>query len=163
MKIESYPAKISVNMLHHLTGKDRATIKRRLEKLSPVIQRKTAHYYEIKQALTYIYEPPLEDNNSEDSDFLNPILEKAKLDRARRFSVELDNQIKKKELIPRSEIKQTLSNIFGAVRSKLLNIPIKASQSMPDKPTKKELQAHLKIQVNEILKELSEKNFNESV
>ena len=163
MKRNSYPAKISVNMLHELTGKDRGTIKRRLEGLKPIEQKTKGHYYDLKVALRYIYEPQIKDSIDEDSVFLNPVMEKAKLDRARRLSVELDNQIKKKELIPRQELKQTLGNIFGAVRSKLLNVPVKASQSLPENPSRKELQAHLKAQINEALKELSEKNFNESL
>lgn len=150
-------------MLAELTGKDRATVKRRLEELEPVKVLKRQVKYDLKTALKYIFEPMRPEFEDEEADFLNPILEKAKLDRARRVSVELDNKIKKKELIPKEELKSTLSNIFGAVRSKLLNIPIKAVQSVPENPSKKVLQAHLKKQVNEALKELSEKNFNESI
>jgi hypothetical protein len=90
-------------------------------------------------------------------------MEKARLDKARRISVELDNEIKKKNLIPKQQIKDSAAKIFGAVRSKFLNFPLKASQSLPENPTRKQLQAHLTRQVNETLKDLSEKDFYESL
>jgi len=161
MKRNSYPREISINMLHELTGKDRGTITRRLRDVEPLKATKTLKKYDLKLALKYIYEPPHDDPEGDDGP-INPILEKAKLDRARRLSVELDNQIKRKELIPRSELRATLANVFGAVRSKILNIPVKAIQSLPDKPTKKQLQAHLKKQVSDALKELSESSFDGS-
>lgn len=160
---ESYPARISENMLAELTGKDRATIKRRLAGLEPLETKKKAYIYDLKTALRFIYEPLVDEQADEEAGYLNPLMEKARLDRARRLSVELDNEVKRKELIPKSELKEVLGKIFGAVRSKLLNIPQKASQSMPDNPTRKQIQAFLKKEIAEALKELSEKNFNESL
>lgn len=150
-------------MLAELTGKDRGTVKRRLAGIEPVEIKTKGHYYDLKTALKLIFEPFSEKLEDSESGFINPILEKAYLDRARRISQEIDNKVKLKELIPKSQLHETLTYMFGAIRSKLLNIPLKASQSLPPKPTKAQLNAHLKTQITEILKELSEKNFNESL
>ncbi len=154
-------------MLSNLTGKDRGTVTRRLRGVEPLKVKKRGNYYDLKQALKHVFEPMSDDNIDPDEDqetvFLNPQLEKAKLDKARRISVELDNEIKKKNLIPKQEIRETAAKMFGAIRSKILNLPLKASQSMPDKPTRKQLQSHLSGAVNEILKELSESKFDESL
>lgn len=161
---KSYPAQISVNMLSELTGKDRKTITRRLEGLEPEKSKKKGNYYDLKTALKLVFEP-VRDELEDDDDglFINGMLEKAKLDRARRIGVELENEIKKKTLIPREELSQVLQKMFGAVRAKLLNVPLKATQSMPEKPNRKQLEAHLKKAINEALRDLSEKNVYESL
>jgi phage terminase Nu1 subunit (DNA packaging protein) len=164
---KSFPAEISVNMLSELTGKDRGTVTRRMTGIEPVESKRKGNYYDLKTAITAIFEPLTDeqspDFDSEDLFYLNPQMEKARLDKARRISVELDNEIKKKNLIPKSHVKDSANKIFGAVRSKILNLPLKASQSMPDKPTRKQLQSHLSTQINEILKDLSTEKFHESI
>jgi hypothetical protein len=54
---KSFPAEISVNMLSELTGKERRTIRKRLEGIEPAKKTKKGSYYEIKTALKAIFEP----------------------------------------------------------------------------------------------------------
>lgn len=161
MDRKTWPNEISVNMLTKLTGKDRGTVSRRLEGLKPLEAKTNSYKYDLKLALQYIYEPM----NDPDSDQgpMNPQLERAKLDRARRMNLELDIEVRKKNLIERSELKSAIENVFGAVRAKLLNLPLKCAQSMPDKPDPKQVQSVVKKEVNNALTDLSEKKLDEFI
>jgi hypothetical protein len=79
---KSFPAEISVNMLSELTGKERRTIRKRLEGIEPAKKTKKGSYYEIKTALKAIFEPmkdPFGDSQDDEENFvINPQLEKAR-------------------------------------------------------------------------------------
>jgi len=53
----------SINKLSLFTGKDRRTVKKRLESLSPITIQKSVAYYEISKALERIYQPELKTTN----------------------------------------------------------------------------------------------------
>lgn len=162
MNRKSWPNQISANMLATLTGKDRRTVTSRLEGVTPVKETSRVRYYDMKTALQMIFEPPHEDKESDEGP-INGLLEKAKLDRARRRTLELDFEVRKKNLIERSELKTAIEKVFGAVRAKLLNVPQKAVQQIPADPTPKEIQKVLKKQIADSLTDLAEKKLDEFI
>jgi len=104
------------------------------------------------------------DDESQKIDFENdfqPVHEKAKLDFIRRQDLELDLQVKQRNLIPKEEIKSGLQKIFGSIRAKLLYLPTKAAQQIQNASSQKETEALIRGIVDEALMELSEGAFDD--
>lgn len=155
MTRKTWPNNISINQLAQLTGKDRRTVTKALEGLEPIEKKSNKITYDIKEALQLIFTNGfLLDEN--DNDIIDPQLEKAKLDRARRQDIELNLEVKKKNLIPSDVIETALSGLFSSIKSKILNIPTKAAQRYEPKMSQKKLEKLLKDQVKEVLQGLSE-------
>ena len=151
---KSWPHLISINQLADLTGKDRRTITARLSTIEPVKGPKNSHLYELPAALPKIFENF--DDEGESTGLRSAQVEKAALDRARRIAVELDTEIKRKNLIPREDLKTALEKTFAVVRAKLLALPDKAAQTFQEDWTRKELKESLKDLSRECAQELSE-------
>lgn len=75
-------------------------------------RRSNLHVYNSTEALPALY----------GQEGINPELEKAMLDRARRFSVEMDNEYKKGERIDLDESAQLVAEILGIVKARILGL-----------------------------------------
>lgn len=149
-------------MLAELTGRERRTIKKRLEAISPIASKRKGQYYDIKEAMRCICDASKEIRD-ESGELINPVLEKAKLDRERRISMELDNEQKQRNLIPRDEIKEVLAKGFVAIKAKIMSVPTKAVHSLPENLTKRQLKDFLSNEMKNALRELAEIEVNESL
>ena len=68
--------------------------------------------------------------------------------------LELERKAKEKDLVPMSEVQTTWENIVATARTKLLGVPTKAKQRIPDLDTN--AMAHLDDIIREALEELAE-------
>ncbi len=68
--------------------------------------------------------------------------------------LELERKAKEKDLVPMTEVQSTWENIVTTARTKLLGVPTKAKQRIPDLDTN--AMAHLDDIIREALEELAE-------
>ena len=68
--------------------------------------------------------------------------------------LELERKAKEKDLVPMSEVQTTWENIVATARTKLLGVPTKAKQRIPDLDTN--AMSHLDDIIREALEELAE-------
>ena len=68
--------------------------------------------------------------------------------------LELERKAKEKDLVPMSEVQTTWENIVATARTKLLGVPTKAKQRIPDLDTN--AMRHLDDIIREALEELAE-------
>lgn len=160
-ELRHYPARISVNMLAELTGRDRRTISKKLENLTPLEEQGNASLYDIRAALRMIFDFNATDDNQK-TDFssvdFQPSQEKAKLDFIKRQQAELDLEIARKNLIPKEEIRGALEDVFGACRAKFLGLSKRAQLALG---LSTDQESQLKQMVADALTDLSEAKFNE--
>lgn len=160
--MKSYPSHITVNQLSELTGRDRRTIAKKLEGLTPVSEGTHGGLYDIRAALRMIFDFNPEDDQKvkfESEDF-QPAQEKAKLDFVKRQAMELEIQEKERNLIPKAEILEGLQKVFASVKAKLQGLPTKAAQQIQG-PPQKQTESILRKIVDDALTELSESRFDE--
>jgi hypothetical protein len=81
--------------------------------------------------------------------------EESRLTRMRADKVELELDAMRGKFLPREEVVLKVQKMFGAVRSRLLSIPSKASPELAimDSPTK--IRAHMEALIHEALRELA--------
>ena len=100
----------SINQLSELTGRDRRTIKKRIEALPTDDKGR----YDSSQALPLLYGSKGE---------LDPSQERAKLDQVRRELAEIQRDERLGNLIPADVVLDRWSSEASRIRAKLLNLP----------------------------------------
>lgn len=161
-RIKADLSRVSLNQLCTLTGKTSRTLKKLLADVVPDEESGTL-YYCPPEVLPVIYgisfrdlhaEPAAEDESEENR--LDPIREKALLDRARRQKVELEIAEEKKKLIRIEKVEETWSKMAGAFRSRILNMPKKLAAKVCQTKDIKAIEKILSAECEEALTELSE-------
>jgi phage terminase Nu1 subunit (DNA packaging protein) len=117
---------ISVNKIAALTGLDRRTVSRRLEHLTPKPGPNRALLYESRDALPAVY------GTGGEGETLNPQLERAALDKARRLDLEQRMAEREGQLLPAELVLELGSRLVAAARSRMLAIPSKVRGRYPD-------------------------------
>ena len=145
-----------MNQICELTGSTSRTVKKRLSEssINPVLEDKKTKYYSPKEALPAVYQLNKNDDN-EDSDFVNPIREKAKLDRARRIQIEIQIDKERELLVPISDVTEKVSEEYTIVRQNLLSIPSAISQELAITVDPEAVNRLLKDSINDVLAGLS--------
>ena len=108
----------SVNRLADLTGRDRATVTRRLASLTPTPGPKNSLLYDSRDALPLLIDPP-----TTTAERLDLSHERAYLARRQRELTELKIEATRRELIPATEVQDFLVRAFAAFRAHLLGLP----------------------------------------
>ena len=86
---------------------------------------------------------------------LDPRAERAKLDRARRLAVEMENKRRSGELLPRDEVAETWVRLVTAAKATLLAIPSRASAEVFRAKSTREVEDILLRHIYEALERLS--------
>ena len=87
-------------------------------------KRGMAHVFDSEQVMNWLISRAT--GNEGD---INPSLEKAMLDRARRRILELDYETRKATLIPAATVEATWSGMTSAARARLLALPYRLAQA----------------------------------
>jgi hypothetical protein len=139
---------VSINRLAELTGKSRNTIRKRLAPmLNETDGQKVAHALDSQRALALIY--------GEGAGDLDPMQEKALLDRARRHLAELEIEERKKTLIPADQVSRQWDSVAAAIRAKLLNLPGRLTTITYGAATFQEAEKQARTLIHEALAELA--------
>ena len=150
------PTQQTITQLVHLTGKSYATIKKRLITLPPLQVTTKEIFYNSKDALPLIYGVDIAD-----SDKINFNVEKARSELNRADKLEMENRVRRGELVERSEVLTLLQKSFGAVRAKLLSIPTKSAPVIVTLGEATLVQSTLKKFINDALDELTYPGFKD--
>lgn len=143
----------SVSKISELTGADRRTLKKLFEHLSPIIEG-TSHLYETKEALPLVYRKP--QSNESDTGNLDIVQERARLTYHQANIAELDEDVRRGELIPADVVERVWSDMAASFRAKILSIPTKAAHQFVNLTNISEIQDALKEHHCEALLELSD-------
>ena len=108
---------LSILELATLTGRDRATVKRRLSHLVPQDGPKAAKLYDARDALPLLVDPPA---NGEQLDLAQ---ERAALARSQRLLVDLRIERERGALVPADAAGRAISRVLAVFRQRLLNLP----------------------------------------
>ncbi len=147
----------SVTEISEITGKDRRTIKKRLEKIQPIIEG-TSHLYETKDVLEIIF---CGSSNNESSS--NLIEEKTRLTKAQADKAELEAEALKGTLIHIDDVLKTWSTMIINFRARLLALPHNITHKLINKQEYYEIESILKNEIYEALTELAEKNADDYI
>lgn len=168
-RIKADLSRLSVNQLSELTGKDRRTLKKLLADIDPQEESGTL-FYIPREALPVIYgishaglsalgsaaEDSEDDGDGSMQDRLDPIREKALLDRVRRQKIELEIAEERKKLIRIEKVEETWSKMAAAFRAKILALPKKCAPRVCATKETRQIEKILTQECHEALKELSE-------
>lgn len=143
----------SVSRISEITGSDRRTLKKVFEHIDPIIDGK-AHLYETKDVLPLIYQP----TGSVEGDPVNLdiVKERARLTYHQANIAELDEDVKRGELIPAETVEIVWADMVSSFRAKLLSMPTKSAHEFVSLTDLSEIQDAIKAQVNEALEELAD-------
>ena len=155
-KIKDDFSYVSINQLVTLTGKTSRTLKKILADVEPSSQEAGSILYIPSEVLPIIYDERRGCGNGGPSHDLNPIQEKARLDKLKADKVQIEIDVLKETLIPIERVEQSWSKLVSAFRSKILAMPSKLSPRVCAVKEIKEVEKILKAEVNEALTELSE-------
>jgi hypothetical protein len=107
---------VSINALSQMTGRDRRWIKRRLGEAGVrAVDGRTGPVFSTPAALEAIYKPG--------DSALNPQIERAALDRARREEIERRAERERGEWVPASGLDRSLIALATAVSGKMQALP----------------------------------------
>jgi len=141
--------KLSISQLSDLTGFDRKTIAKRLEKLHPVafedkMSRKPKEF-DSKEALRCLYLGHQDSSHSE--------LKKREL-KAKVELAEIKADREKGKLVDIKQVGYELGQVFSVIRQNFLALPSKAAQDLSHESKPKTIQEILSEMVNECLADL---------
>ena len=133
---------MSINKLSEVSGRDRRTITKRLSGIAPSEDGK----YDSAMALQAIFNP----------EELNPLQERALLDKARRELAELTKAERTRELVPAPVVQEHWAQMIAAARGKLLNLPGRLAATAVGVATIQEAERAARELINEALMELAD-------
>jgi phage terminase Nu1 subunit (DNA packaging protein) len=133
----------SINQLSELTGRDRRTIKRRIEALPTDDQGR----YDSTQALPLLYGSKGE---------LDPSQERAKLDQARRELAELEFSKRRGALIEEGTVFRVVESAATACREHLLTIPGRMADSLAAEANARSIEATLNQEIRSALERITD-------
>jgi hypothetical protein len=158
-------SRVTLNQLETLTGKNFRALKKALADVTPE-ERGGSFFYDPTEALPIIYgirfsDLPAPDAAGDDDSVadparpLDPVREKALLDRAKRRKVDIEIQEKLKKLIPAEKVAEEWGKMVGAFRSKLLNLPKKLAPKVCATKDVNKIEKILTAECHEALQELA--------
>ena len=150
------PTQMTIAALTRITGKSYATIKKRLIMLPSVETIGREIIYNSKDALPMIYGADMIDDTA-----INFNVEKARTEMNRADKLEMENNVRRGELVERSEVLSGLQKSFAAVRAKMLAIPTKAAPVIITLGEAKLAQSTLKKFIYDALDELTYPGYDE--
>ena len=160
-KIKPDLRRVTLNQLEELTGKTHRTIKKRLAE-SGVEYCHTdgnAKFYNPKDALPAIFiagaAPSMELDENGEPVTLNPINEKALLDRARRTKIELEIAVIRKTLLPADQLSTILTDALTSIRQKQLSLPHRLAKRLAEVSEEKAIEEILRKELSDSLDALS--------
>ncbi len=133
------------------TWKDR--IKSGMPVKVPAQKRGVSHIFDSVAISEWLFDRCISGDND-----INPSVEKALLDRARRRLVDLDYDTRKATLIPAATVEATWSGMTSAARSRLLALPYRLAQAAIATSGFAEIEAAAADLIREALEELHEYN-----
>ena len=140
---------ISIAEMQRMTGKGYTTIKRRLDKAGLTGEQDGRSLtFESEKALPAIYQ-------ASDSAADALTRERTRLAAAQAEKTELEVKEKTGQLIPAEEVAETWGEIVGAIRSKLLGLPVKLARVAIAAESLKEVEEAARDEVYIMLKELA--------
>lgn len=166
-RVKADLSQLSLNQLCELTGKTYRTVKKALDgsQIQPARIESGTLYYDPPDALAVIYAPPawaedpagLEgDGDTSGQPRLDPIYQKARLDKLRADKVELEVLVMKGKLIPAEKVEETWTKMAGAFRAKILAVSPKVTPKIVAAGGSLiEIERILKQEHNEALAELA--------
>ena len=134
----------SINHLADLTGRDRRTIKKRVETLSTDDQGR----YDSTQALPLLY--------GSSKGELDPSQERAKLDQARRELAELEYRKRRGALIEEGTVFRGVESAATACREHLLTIPGRMADSFAAEGSARSIEATLNKEIRSALERITD-------
>ncbi len=140
---------LTASDLEYLTGRNFRTIKKRLGDLEPVKTRGRSKFYEARAAIARVFSS----NDAQVQYDLNK--ERARLAAMQADEKQIDYLRKVETLLPADLVEKEWSNLVGAVRAKLLSIPVKAAPHLLELTTPEEAEHNLRPFILEALAELS--------
>lgn len=138
---------ISINGLSDLTRKDRRFISRRLERL-PFTQNGRAKEYESADALALVY-------GGADGERLDGAQERALLDKARRESIQMDNEKKRGDLLPYADVAAAWTEQIGIAKGRFLTLPSRLAPRIVRTKAIREVELILRDGIIEVMSELA--------
>ena len=117
---------VSGSYLAELTGKAWRTVKKRLVKagIQPVRQDGAADYYDSTAALPALY---LEADIGQ----LDATRERARKDKEMADKLAMENDVRRRELLPQAEVIETIGGVIGDANSRLVQLPHVVEQVCP--------------------------------
>jgi len=125
-------------------------IKKKLDGRLVAEPRGRATVFRAPEALALIYEA-----KEKIAGGLDPLFEKARLDKARADKIELELKLKRGEVVERSEVDHEWGELIAALRAKILAVPRKVAPQVHASESVSECEKILKGAVREALLELS--------
>jgi hypothetical protein len=141
---------LSMSQLSQVTGKDRRTVKDRLQGLEPKLEGR-AHLYDAHIALPMI----LELTDGDNSVAKQMADEQLRYERERADKVALQNQKLRGEVVSIEEVANVVEGEYAAVKAALIAIPSKCAGELATMDNVIEIKKLLDGLINETLVELS--------
>ena len=134
----------SINHLADLTGRDRRTVKKRIEALQTDEQGR----YDSTQALPLLY--------GSSKGELDPSQERAKLDQARRELAELEYRKRRGALIEEGTVFRVVESAATACREHLLTIPGRMAEVFAAEGSARNIEATLNQEIRSALERITD-------
>lgn len=145
----------SISQLSQITGKDRATLAKRLEHCKPYEERRNAKIYDAHEVLPIIY---ASDNLKGFSKKLERIEYETAKEKLKKVRIENENRLK--QLVSIDEIVDTISKEYTYVKMQLKSIPAKLSKPLSLTNDPVHINELLTNEINTVLEELiSDKSY----
>lgn len=124
--------------------------------VEPVLREGRSTYYSVADVVENRLANHVEKHQPKDQEVLDIVAERARLTHHQANIAELDESVKRGELIPAEVVEQVWSDMVASFRAKCLSIPTKAAHQFVALTDLSEIQDALKEHLAEALTELSE-------
>ncbi len=141
---------LSINQLYEITGKDRRTIKKRLESLNPHSTDNRGEKYDAHAALELVYQP--ESTQGIDKKLQ---LEELRNQQQRNEKLELEIGEMRGRLVPIEDVAKAVEKEYTFVRTRFRTIPSKLAKPISMVTDPNQVQIRLQEAVDECLTELT--------
>lgn len=146
---------LNTSQLSRVTGKDRRTIKTKLEGIEPSMVEGKSNLYDAPSVIPIILGI---ETKEEQSTFKQIQKETLRLEKARADKIELEVAKTRGEQVPISDVASIVEKEYSAVRSQLIAIPTKMCLELSTIEDPAIIQDRLQEAINECLTELSADN-----
>jgi phage terminase Nu1 subunit (DNA packaging protein) len=144
----------NISELARLSGLDRATVRRRLQGLSPTKEGK-ALLYPVTEALRLLLLAGTETDTP-----LDPRAEQAALHRARRQMIELEKAQREGQLLDREDVRSEWLKRIGIARSRLLSVPSRTAHQVVGKSDERQIENIIRTEIYQALSDLAQPDAN---
>lgn len=140
----------TVNHLSDLTGLDRRTVTKRLA-ATPALMDGDSRKWDTRAALPVLY-----GILGSDEEKLDPQQERARLDKARRETVEKENRKRAAELLEASDVAARWAHVGTMIKGRMLAIPSQMAPRLAGMHAEKDIHEALRLAITAALAELSD-------